>query len=591
MIVKHKFRDKKFDDFKNKIPDNTDKFWCPQDIKFSKIQSNSCFDFQHFIDQNSAFNELETDASVPKFKDKLIRTISVLAHPNERQRLVLNRWFDAYIIMFNETIKFIKSKFNSRDLSTVKHMKIKVAKLFRDMKDNDKCVKTMMTDIEKIRKNLVKLRTKRKLEKNDKKKDNTKNKAKSKIKTKIKTKISTESKIKELENQLKVSKIELVELNKSLHMKTMNHNKAKNISNRFENNIQKFLDYKFLRTKKLKEIRDRIQKNSQIKHEKRKMEIHAHTLDTAIKNACSTYKSCVTNFLDGNIKRFRVKYWKLNRKNKLIELEKSTIAQYNDIPKNKKKSSTEDSTKPRYTIAPKILGMMKYSRDGKDYELKLGTIFVRYDSDSGKYKIDVPDEIKQKELNQNNRTVSLDPGIRTFMTGMSNNEVMKFGTNIFDKVKSYIKRINNAKQTIQDNNRIRGIETKYNSKIKRLVDDMHWKIANNLTSKYKTVLIGDMSSKQICSYNNKILDGLTKQAVMQMNYYIFRKRLEYKCAVNKVEYKEIDEKYTSKMCSKCGWCDEKLGGSKTFTCQVCKLHIDRDVNACRNILIKGLKIK
>ena len=49
-----------------------------------------------------------------------------------------------------------------------------------------------------------------------------------------------------------------------------------------------------------------------------------------------------------------------------------------------------------------------------------------------------------------------------------------------------------------------------------------------------------------------------------------------------------DESYTSKLCSKCGEINNTLGSSKVFNCNKCNLHYDRDMNSCRNILIKSL---
>lgn len=49
------------------------------------------------------------------------------------------------------------------------------------------------------------------------------------------------------------------------------------------------------------------------------------------------------------------------------------------------------------------------------------------------------------------------------------------------------------------------------------------------------------------------------------------------------------EGYTSRLCSKCGWDNKKLGGAHVFDCKQCKLSIGRDVNGARNILIKSLE--
>jgi putative transposase len=41
----------------------------------------------------------------------------------------------------------------------------------------------------------------------------------------------------------------------------------------------------------------------------------------------------------------------------------------------------------------------------------------------------------------------------------------------------------------------------------------------------------------------------------------------------------VDERYTSKICSKCGNLKEDLGGNKIYKCNECKMEIDRDVNS------------
>ena len=42
-------------------------------------------------------------------------------------------------------------------------------------------------------------------------------------------------------------------------------------------------------------------------------------------------------------------------------------------------------------------------------------------------------------------------------------------------------------------------ELKHNKKISNLIDELHWKTINYLTHNYKTILIGNMSSKNIVS--------------------------------------------------------------------------------------------
>jgi len=48
----------------------------------------------------------------------------------------------------------------------------------------------------------------------------------------------------------------------------------------------------------------------------------------------------------------------------------------------------------------------------------------------------------------------------------------------------------------------------------------------------------------------------------------------------------VREDYTSKCCSQCGNINYKLGGQKKYKCRQCGFHGDRDINACKNILMK-----
>jgi putative transposase len=120
-----------------------------------------------------------------------------------------------------------------------------------------------------------------------------------------------------------------------------------------------------------------------------------------------------------------------------------------------------------------------------------------------------------------------------------------------------------------------------------LVNELHWKTVNYLTTNYDTILIGNLSPKGIVN-NNCNLDKLTKRVVYALSFFQFNNRLKYKCVVNHSKYKSVNEYYTSKMCSVCGSINEKLGSSKIFHCNNCNLTLDRDINASRGILIKSI---
>jgi putative transposase len=70
----------------------------------------------------------------------------------------------------------------------------------------------------------------------------------------------------------------------------------------------------------------------------------------------------------------------------------------------------------------------------------------------------------------------------------------------------------------------------------------------------------------------------------------FRNRLIAKAEEYGKIVQVVNEAYTSKTCSACGWIDQKLGGKKVFQCrnQECGYRVDRDINGARGIFLRAL---
>lgn len=336
-------------------------------------------------------------------------------------------------------------------------------------------------------------------------------------------------------------------------------------------NKESFDNFYYLRNQ-LKTIRDIIKNNTQISSINRDTKMQTHNLDYAIRQLCSNIKSAKSNLLKGNINRFRLKYWRHNRCSKTIEIEKCYILQ------NK--------------ICPKILGNIKYIYNGKDYTLNNinSNIKINYNSITDEYTLLIP--IKSETIiipNKKSNLISLDPGLRTFMTGISENKSVTIGSNVNYTIGNDIKRINKIKDNEKIPNKIKKKnEILINRKIRNKIDDLHWKSINYLVKNYNTILIGDMSAKRIVNKNKSYLSNIQKVACLRTKYYQFNQRLQNKCKKYNVNYKLVDESFTSKTCSCCAKYDDKLGSSKVYNCKFCLSSIDRDINGARNIYIKNL---
>jgi len=302
----------------------------------------------------------------------------------------------------------------------------------------------------------------------------------------------------------------------------------------------------------------------------KKTSIYTHILDTAIHLCASNIKSAITNLKKKNIDNFRIKYWKYNRGSQTMEIEPSYIK--DDI------------------ICKEKLGEMKYIYNGKEYKLSNieKAVKINYNSSTDEYKLFIPEEFETEIKIKKNEIISLDPGLRTFMTGITQKRKVEIGSGINNSIEEYIKRLNRIKENdcIPDDIKKRN-ERMINRKIENKITDMHWKTIKYLTNNYDYILIGDMSAKEIVKRDSSILSKTQKVACLRTQYYKFNQRLEYKCKTKGVGFNIINESYTSKTCSICGHIKDDLGGDKIFKCEKCKTIMNRDVNGARNIYIKS----
>jgi len=78
---------------------------------------------------------------------------------------------------------------------------------------------------------------------------------------------------------------------------------------------------------------------------------------------------------------------------------------------------------------------------------------------------------------------------------------------------------------------------------------------------------------------------------LDAGWSMFRTLLRYKCDDAGVQFVEVDERYTTRTCSDCGWVGGPQGiaglGMRGWICVGCGATHDRDINAARNILARG----
>lgn len=208
----------------------------------------------------------------------------------------------------------------------------------------------------------------------------------------------------------------------------------------------------------------------------------SHLLDYAIKTACAMIKSALTNQQNGNIKYFRLRYLKTYKTSKIIDIEKTAFKKDNYIYKSYLKKS--------------ILNKSNFNYENINCDSK-----IHYNTLTDTYTLLIPIKKEVIEKVKIDNFISIDPGLRTFLTCIDNNNIIEIGTNVnnyltnnINKINKYedLKNNNNKKLTLQQiDNKIKKLKIKQINKI----DDMQWKIISFLTSNYKNIVIGKWSTK------------------------------------------------------------------------------------------------
>lgn len=91
--------------------------------------------------------------------------------------------------------------------------------------------------------------------------------------------------------------------------------------------------------------------------------------------------------------------------------------------------------------------------------------------------------------------------------------------------------------------------------------------------------------------------GLTKtkmaKSVLDAGWFMLKTQLDHKSKAMQVEFVEVNEKYTTQICSCCGGISDSSPkgrsglGIREWSCTECGAHQDREVNAAKSILALG----
>ena len=258
----------------------------------------------------------------------------------------------------------------------------------------------------------------------------------------------------------------------------------------------------------------------------------------------------------------------------------------------------------RYLKLPK-LGHIKTSKTSclKDTEIKFYTI--ERDS-TNRWYVTLQVKANVTEFEKTNKVVGLDLGLTDMVVSSDDFKSGRFlETDLEKEIKSkqriHSRRRHRAKVEIAcDKNKqvinprtlldfmnvekARVTKAKLQKRLTNKRKDFLHKLSTNLVKTYDVIVIEDLNSKNMMK-NHKLA-----KAIGNASWYEFRIMLDYKCRWYGKQLIIVPPQYTSQECSNC----HHNSGKKTldirkWTCNNCGIHHDRDINAAKNILAKGLE--
>jgi putative transposase len=157
--------------------------------------------------------------------------------------------------------------------------------------------------------------------------------------------------------------------------------------------------------------------------------------------------------------------------------------------------------------------------------------------------------------------------------------------NIDKKIKEKLKRTK-ARSTDLTGKRVRkNTLRKLEYKKKNYIDELHWKTIQKLLKENDVLFYGNIKSHDIVKNGkNKTLN----RDLNNLKMFKFKIRFMFKAKEWNKLFFVLPEEYTTKTCSCCGTLNNPEC-SKTYYCKNCNINMGRDVNASKNILMKGIK--